>query len=208
MPELYEEKKKSWIGRIITYAFFAVGIFIVSAIIFRSYKMSDIPVCDDVIFDRATYQAYEENPKDFKVYTYGLRKRFESVAGNKLLQLKYMYYIPSTKQMQVSVKYSTDYAELATDEHLPLELVLKNEKGDILPDYFYEYGSKYDYGYIRICWNGAEITDASEYTLYIYLPVENEESELIGKFTLQDAHSAYREIELNKDNAPAIFTNK
>lgn len=203
-----EEEKKSWFGTLVTCIFFALGIFIISMIIFRSYKMSDIPLCDDIIFNESTYEAYEENPDDFKVYTYGLRKRFESVAGNKLLQLKYMYYIPGTNQIQVSIKYSTDYAETATDDHLPLELVLKNEKGNVLSDYFYEYGSKYDYGYVRICWNNAPITDTSEYTLYIYLPVENKESKLIGKFTLQDAHSARSEIELTKKNAPAVFEEK
>lgn len=201
---MYEEEKSSVLGRIFTYLIIASAIFILSCFIFRSYKMSDIPLCDDILCDEEISAAYSENSEDFKVYTYGLRKRFESVGANQLLQLKYLYYIPSAKQMQITVKYNTSYAEPA-EEKFPFELILKNEKSEILDDYYYEYGEKYGYGYIRISFCDVEIEKDSEYTLYVYLPKENEESQLLGKFILQDANSAYQETKLTVKNAPFIF---
>ena len=203
---MYEEpRKKSIVGWILTCCFFSIGIFIICCFIFRSCRMQDAPVCDDVLFDRKSLEIYNKSPDEYTVYTYGLRKRFESVDANYLLQVKYMYYIPAAKQMQVTVKYNTVYADAPTDDTLPLKLVLKNEKSEEMTDYFYEYDVKNEYAYIRICYNGIEVSDTSEYTLYIHLPKEDGTYKQIGKFIMQDANSTYGEIELNKKNAPILF---
>ncbi len=203
---MYEEnKKRSLPVKILTYSFFSVGIFIISCFIFRSCKMSDAPICDDVLFDSELTEIYNAAPEEFTVYTYGLRKRFESVGENYLLQLKYMYYIPSAKKMQVTVKYNTVYADAPTDDTLPFELVLKNEKSTELKDFFYEYEVKNGYAYIRLCYNDIDVTDTSEYTLYINLPLQDGTSKQLGKFILQDSHSAYGKIRLTEKNAPAVF---
>lgn len=201
---MYEEEKKSIVGRLFTYFIFALGIFVISCFIFRSYRMSDISLCDDVLFNETTYEAYNSDKENFKVYTYGLRKRFESVQANQLLQMKYMYYIPECSQMQVTVKYNTSYAHVATEEQLPLRLVLKDEKSNEYNDFFYEFGDKYGYGYIRICYEDVVFTDESEYTLFVYGDIDGEEK-LLGKFVMQDSHSARAEIKLDKKTAPDLF---
>ncbi len=201
---MYEEEKKSIVGRLFTYLIFALGIFVISCFIFRSYRMRDIPLCDDILFNESTYEAYNSDKDNFKVYTYGLRKRFESVQANQLLQLKYMYYIPDASQMQVTVKYNTSYAPVATKEQLPLKLVLKDEKSNTYDNFFYEFGDKYGYGYIRICYENVVFTDESEYTLFVYGDIEGEEK-LLGKFVMQDSHSARSEIKLDKKTAPNLF---
>lgn len=206
---MYEERKKSSTPvKILTYSFFSLGIFIICCFIFRSCKMSDAPICDDIIFDSELYEIYNKNPEEFKVYTYGLRKRFESVGENYLLQLKYMYYIPSANKMQVTVKYNTVYAGVPTDTVLPFDIVLKNEKSEEMSDFYYEYELKNGYAYIRLCYNCIEVTDTSEYTLYINLPTADGSSKQLGKFILQDAHSAYSRISITKKNAPTLFKNK
>lgn len=203
---MYEEhKKSSIIVKLLTWSFFSLGIFIICCFIFRSCKMSDAPICDDILFDSELYEIYNENPEEFKVYTYGLRKRFESVGENYLLQLKYMYYIPYAEKMQVTVKYNTVYAGVPTDTALPFDIILKNEKSEEMSDFYYEYDVKNSYAYIRLCYNNIKISDTSEYTLYINLPQQNKDTKQIGKFILQDTHSAYSEIQLTKKNAPALF---
>lgn len=201
---MFEEEKKSIVGRLLTYFIFALGIFVISCFIFRSYRMSDIPLCDDILFNENTYEAYNSDKDNFKVYTYGLRKRFESVLANQLLQLEYMYYIPDASQMQVTVKYNTSYAPVATKEKLPLRLVLKDEKSNEYNDFFYEFGDKYGYGYIRICYENVVFTDESEYTLFVYGDIDGEEK-LLGKFIMQDSNSTYGEVKLNKKTAPELF---
>ena len=166
--------------------------------------MSDIEIADDVIFNDEIMQIYKESPEDFKVYTYGLRKRVESVDANQLLQMKNMYYIPSVKQMQVTVKYNTSYASAPDGKTLPLKLDLRDEENRSYDNYFYEYGDKNGYAYIRISFADVEFSETSEYILYVYLE-RNGEDKQIGKFIMQDSSSACREIKLTKKNAPALF---
>lgn len=201
---MYEEEKGSCLGRIFTYLFFALGIFIIGCFVFRSCKMSDIELADDVIFNDEIMQLYEQSPEEFKVYTYGLRKRVESVEANQLLQMKYMYYIPSAKHMQVTVKYNTSYADKPTDDNLPLKLVLRDQENNVYDDFFYEHGERNGYAYIRISFANVEFSKDTEYILYVYYEKNGEEKQ-IGKFIMQDKSSASREIELTEKNAPALF---
>ena len=169
--------------------------------------MSDADIADDVIFNDVTFEAYKNSPENFKVMTYDLEKRFEAVENNQLLQLEYLYYIPTTQQMQLTIKYNTSYANVATDTFLPFILTLKNEAGEIHNDYFYQYDEKNGYGYIRICWNGVKFTDESEYTLRI----EQQKGEKVvsrGLFLIQKSTTASKEIKLTEKNAPFIFLNR
>ena len=201
---MYEEEKKSLIGRLFIYLIFALGIFVLSCFIFRSYRMSNIPLCDDILFNETTYEAYNSDKENFKVYHYGLHKRFESVLANQLLQMEYMYYIPIASQMQVTVKYNTSYAPVPTEDTLPLRLVLMDEKSNVYDDFFYEFGDKHGYGYIRICYENIVFTDESEFTMYVYGDIDGKE-ELLGKFIMQDSHSTYGEVRFNKKTVPQFF---
>lgn len=203
---MYEEtNKKSIIKLILSGLFFAIFFFIMSSIIFNSCRMSDAEISDDVIFDEITINAYNKNKTDFKVYAYDIEKRFEAVEANQLLQIKYLYYIPEALQMQVTIKYNTSYAKMPTKDYIPFELILKDEEGNILNDYFYEPSENDGYGYIRVCWNGVEFSDSSEYTLHINQNV-NGKTVTRGTFLMQKATTAYKEIKLTKNNAPYIFS--
>ncbi len=205
MYEEEEKKKGITLGKLLAGILYAAGLFIIFTIIFRSYKMSDIPLCDDLICDEEIISSYEENPEEFKVLTYGLRKRFESVNDNKLLQMKYLYYIPSARQMQVTVKFNKSYGgEIGKDE-MPLRLVLKDAKGNTYDNCYFRTGEKYEYGYLRISYRNIEFTADSEFTLYVYLPEETDTSKYIGRFTMQDANSAYTDTKLTKKVTPELI---
>ena len=195
----------STVKLIFTGLFFAVFFFIMSSILFNSCRMSDAEISDDVIFDDITISTYESNKNDFKVYSCNIEKRFESVEKNQLLQLKYLYYIPDARQMQVTIKYNTSYADAPSKDNIPFELILKDESGNLLSDYFYEASEKDGYGYIRVCWNGVEFSDSSEYTLHINQNV-NGNSVSRGTFLMQKSTTAYTELKLDKKNAPNIFS--
>ncbi|MBR5308252.1 MAG: hypothetical protein IKU43_05730 [Clostridia bacterium] len=203
---MYEEneKKKSPIGVVFSALFFGIFLFIMCSIIFNSCRMSDSDICDDVIFDDRTYEAYNSSPEDFSVEAYDIEKRFEAVEANQLLQLKYLYYIPSAKQMQVTIKYNTSYAETTDSTELPLNLTLKNHTGEILDDFFFVTDVKDGYGYIRICWNNVEFSDKSEYTLHVTQKKGDKEVNR-GSFLMQKATTAHKEIKLTKKNAPEII---
>ncbi len=194
---------KTIVGKILLWLLFALGIFIIGCFIFRSYKMSDIDLCDDILCSEKTYEAYDDG--DFRVYTYGLRKRFESIEANQLMQLKFCYYIPETKQLQVTLKYNTSYADAPTKEKIPFILYLRDEKGNVLEDYFYDCGDKYGYGYIRLCFEDVEKRDNCEYTLYVDMPGEDGEVKNLSRFTLLSSTSAYEETKLNKKIASALL---
>ncbi len=196
--------KKSLIGTVLTALFFAVFIFIMSSFIFNSCRMSDHEIADDVIFDDVTIKAYNDAKDSFTVLMYDIEKRFEAVEANKLLQLKYFYYIPEARQMQLTIKYNTSYAPAPTEESLPFEIILKEHTGEIKNDFFYASAEKDGYGYIRIAWNDVEFTKESEYTLHIN---QEKDGKTInrGSFLMQKPTTAYTEMKLTKKNAPYIF---
>lgn len=199
-----EESKKSFLRFIISTLFMSVFVFIMCSFIFNSCRMSDSDIADDVIFDDKTDEVYKSSPDDFEVYTYDIEKRFEAIDGNQLLQLKYLYYIPSARQMQITIKYNTGYASPATDTYLPFELILKNHLGDVYEDYFYEFDEKSGYGYIRICWNNVDFTQDSEHILYINQEI-NGKMISRGSFLMQKATTAKEKTKLTKNNAPNIY---
>lgn len=205
---MYEENNKKSLLKTILYSIFmGIFLFIMCAIIVRSCQSIDSPIADDVIFDDITKKAYNDSPEDFKVITYDLEKRFEAVEANQLLQLKFLYFIPSAKQMQITIKYNISYAKPATDTFLPFDLILKNDSGDILNDYFYEHDEKDGFAYIRIAWNNVEFTDKSEYTLQINQKKEGK-TVTRGTFLIQKGSTAHQDTPLTKDIAPYIFSKK
>ena len=204
---MYEENEKKSIPRtVLTFLFLFLFIFIMSSFIINSCRMSDHEIADDVIFDTKTKDAYNSDKENFTVRVYNIEKRFEAVEGNQLMQLKYFYYIPSTNQMQLTVKYNTSYAATPTNDSIPFELLLKDQSGKTYNDYFYECAEKNGYGYIRVCWNEVEFLDKSEYTLLIN---QNKDGKMVsrGAFLMQKPSTAYEEIKLTKKNAPSIFRN-
>ncbi len=200
-----ENTKKSTVGSILYGLFFAVFIFIMSSFIFNSCRMSDHDIADDVIFNETTKSVYESSKDDFKVLVYDIEKRFEAVEANKLLQLKYFYYIPDAKQMQLTIKYNTSYASAPTKENQPFDIKLTDHEGNTKENYFYEAAEKDGYGYIRICWDDIYFSDTSEYTLFISQEVDGKIKER-GRFLMQKPTTAYEEVRLNKKNAPYIFS--
>jgi len=199
-----ESTKKSPVGMILYAIFFAIFIFIMSSIIFNSCRMSDHNIADDIIFDDMTKRVYEDSKDDFTVLMYDVEKRFEAVEANQLLQLKYFYYIPDAKQMQLTIKYNTSYAAAPTKQAIPFEILLKDHEGNNNSNYFYEAAEKDGYGYIRICWNNIHFDENSEYTLYINQEVDGKVKER-GRFLMQKPSTAYKKMRITKKNAPYIY---
>jgi len=197
-----EPKKRSLIGTILYSLFFGLFIFIMSSFIINSCRMHDHEIADDIIFDENTKNAYEKGTENFKVIEYGLKdKRFASVQANQLLQLKYLYYIPSANQAQLTIKYNTSYAEPASDTSIPFDIVLKDKNGIEMTDYYYEHAEKDGYAYIRMAWNNVEFSDKSEYTLHIEL--EKDGKQIVDEsFLLQHAQTPHREMRLHKGMFP------
>ncbi len=203
--KMNENKPKRSIIKTILYAlFYGIFMFIMCSFIFNSCRMSDTEIADDVIFDENTIKAYEADKENFEVLVYDIEKRFEAVEANKLLQLKYFYYIPEAEQMQLTIKYNTVYADAPTEDFIPFELILKDHSGNVIEDYFYEAAEKQGFGYIRIAWNGVKFTDESEYTLHIN---QEKDGKMVsrGSFLMQKSTTAHKAIKLNKKNAPYIF---
>ena len=196
--------KRSIVKTVVYALFYSVFIFIMSSFILNSCKMSDHEIADDVIFDKNTVKAYESSKENFNVQVYNIEKRFEAVEANKLLQLKYFYYIPEANQMQLTVKYNTEYAKAPTDEFMPFEIILKDQNGNTVDNYFFKGAEKDGYGYIRIAWNGVEFTEESEYTLTV-----NQEKDgktvTRGTFLMQKPSTAHETLKLKKKNAPYIY---
>lgn len=199
-----ENTKRSIVGTILYALFIGVFIFIMSCFMINSCRMSDSDIADDVIFDDITKEIYEADKENFEVRVYNIEKRFEAVEANKLLQLKYFYYIPEADQMQLTIKYSTDYAAAPTKESIPLIITLKDHTGKIISDTFYECDEKQGYGYIRMAWNGVVFSDESEYTLFVD---QEKDGKIVhrGTFLMQRAGTASEKVKLTKKNAPYIF---
>lgn len=176
-----------------------------NAITEKKTKFFDNGISDDVLVDENVRKAYDELGDEFEVYAYSIATRFKAVDDNQLLQIDHLYYIPSANQMQVTVRYSTAYAEPATESFLPFIFELKDKNGNILSDFYYDFGVDGKFCDIRLAYKGVCFDDTSEYMLAIKQE-RNGNIVTHGDFLLQNSATASRRIELDSYNAHRLLS--
>lgn len=207
--EIFNEqpKKKGFtIGKLFK-AILLLFIVLVYAVLFTRCMLSrDHKIVDEVLRDEAFESALLQNPDDFNVQQYPMQSAWVAIRENRLIEFDSLHYVPLAKQMQFSVKYSTDLAGFDYEQDIPFKFRLVNENGEEFTDFWYKSASRSRFGFIRVCFNGVpfEIDGQFDengkqkrhtYTLYIDMIQQNGEYYELCSYQIYDGSTISKLID-------------
>ena len=157
--------------RIIKWIGVAIIIVIIGCLLYRCVTHRFEPaVSDKIIMTEEFLELYNNDPENFEVRRYGIQQPWVDVVERqgRLMEIKHLYYIPSTRQLQITLKYNADivpeeYAVLPasgtseTMKGVPFEVSLVDEANNEYKTFVYETGERERYRYIRLCFDDVDI---------------------------------------------------
>ena len=150
------EKKPHIIIRILKWTGIGIILLICALLFYRCVTSTDHPIVKKVLMNSEFLEEYEKDAENVKVQKYGMQSAWVSVAQGRLIEFNNLYYIPATKQLQVSIKYNHDIIK-GDFEGIPFKLRLVDENGNVYDNYFYETASRERFRYIRVCFDDIEL---------------------------------------------------
>ncbi len=154
-----EEKKPSVIKKLFKWIAVAIMLAVYIVLFIRIFVSCDSEIVDSIIKTDRIVSEYEKDPENFEIQQYEITGWYKSINDGKLLSVDNLYYFPSADSLQISVKFNKDIllcdAEYS-DELLPFEFYLEDEQGNIYSEYTAVYDERFDFGYIRLCFEGIE----------------------------------------------------
>ena len=157
-PDIEEPKKKGFtIGKLFKGMALAVIVLIYGILIVRCSMYRDDQVVSEILVNDTTRKTYHSDPNAFTVEQYGMQKAWVAVKEGRLVEFNYLYYLKAAKQLQVSVKFNRDILQ---DANLPtesLKFYLTDENGTVYEDYFFKDKRKFDYRYVRLCFENIDL---------------------------------------------------
>ncbi len=165
-----EEKKPSVIKKVFKLVAVAIMLAVYLILFIRIFVSCDSDIVDMIIKTDRIVSEYEKDPENFEIQQYEITNWYKSINDGKLLSVDNLYYFPSADSLQISVKFNKDIlthdAEYS-NELLPFEFYLEDEQGNIYTEYTAVYDERYDFGYIRLCFENIEFEiqdgEADEY---------------------------------------------
>ena len=166
-----EEKKPSLIAKLFKAAAICIMLSMLTVLCIRFFVSCDSKIMDDILKTPQIEAAYKASPGDFEIQKHEIRFWYvsknpaddeESDMGGKILSLSDFYYIPATKNLQISVKFNTeilpDRQTVYSADLLPFELYLTDENGTVYSECSATlYDERFSYGYIRVNFEGIDL---------------------------------------------------
>ena len=157
-PDIPETPKKGFtIGKLFKW----LAIFLIAAVyavlIARCTMYKDDKLVSKVLVNDTTHEAYLAAGDDFSVRQYGMNSAWVAVKEGRLVEFNKLYHIEAARQLQISVKYNKDIATEKQDGSTPFTFYLTDENGTRYEDYFFEQANKFQYVYLRICFEGIDL---------------------------------------------------
>ena len=196
-----EVKKTNIFVRIIKWLGLAVIFFIIGCLLYRCATHRFEPdVSDKIIMTEEFLEICKTGNEKPEIRKYGIQKPWVDVLERqgRLMEFKYLYHIPSTHQLLVTLKYNSDIVPEAFDTlpekgtsldmtGIPFEIALRDETGREYTDFVFETAERERFRYIRLCFNGVDIetgeTDGDgeplRHTLFVKLKMITDD----GSFT-------------------------
>ena len=164
-------KKQNLPLKILKWLVLAVIIFIIGCLLYRCATHRIEPeVSDKIIVSEEFLEIYNEKNELPEVRKYGIQKPWVDVLGRqgRLMEFKYLYYIPSTRQLLVTLKYNEDIVPTefymlpekgdSTDmSGIPFMISLRDETEREYKDFVYETAELERFRYIRLCFDDVDI---------------------------------------------------
>lgn len=152
---MYDEEKKPSVAKkifkTIAYALMA-GIYLILAV--RIFVSCDSPILDELLKTPAIEEAHQAEGDSFEIRQYELLNWYKSINDGKLLAVDTLYYLPSTENLQIGVKFNKDILPDRdgdySAEKLPFTIYLEDEEGNRYDEFTALYDERYSFGYIRL----------------------------------------------------------
>ena len=154
-----EENKKQHIAvRIIKWIGVGVIVLIVALLFYRCATHADHPIVEKVLMNDAFLDLYDVGGRQPEVRKYGMQKPWVDVyeREGRLIEFNNLYYIPATRQLQISLKYNNDIVP-ENFEGFPFRLSLVDENENEFSEFWYEKAQKERYRYLRVCFENIDI---------------------------------------------------
>ena len=186
------KKRGFTIGKLLKFIVGALIIFMLGTIVVRCSLYSDDKIVKKVLVNEVTRTAYQENPEDFAVEKYGIKKSWIDVSQGRIIEFKELYHIKEAKQLQFCVKYKMDIAEYVDDTTgIPFKFTLVDNYSISYTDYFFEQKEKHGYNYIRLCFENIELVDEKKAPNSAGLPARKTYTLLVDRL---EEDGSYREL--------------
>jgi hypothetical protein len=191
------EKPKSLVGRIGGWIGLAIIVLVMGLIFFRIYIQKVPSAAAQFIWTADTLAAYQEDADSLKIYTQELtsynyptgkdangqmeyeRITYNTITSDGTFQVSDLVYIPSTKELQITVRYNRlaiskvmeaySLSEEPTGElfFFAIEGIQDSENG-YATDYSYFSYSRFTYEYRRLVFRNVDLTNSSLLYLNVY----------------------------------------
>ena len=178
--------KKITVGKIIKktllYSLRIASFFVIAILLWRIFSGEAPKNMQELLFTDATVQSFNTAPKNFDVYYY---KHKDNITKDGKFAASHIYYIPSEKQVQITVRYNNstikmlmeDYSLSSEPEFEPFIFTLTDGMGNTYTEYKYISGKKNMYNYRRLVFDGVDLN-----SLIVEEPAFNATEDEINEF--------------------------
>ncbi len=178
--------KKITVGKIIKktllYSLRLVSFFVIAILLWRIFSGEAPKNMQELLFTDATVQSLNNSPDNFDVYYY---KHKDNLTRDGKFAASHVYYIPSEKQVQVTVRYNNstlkmlmeDYSLSAEPNFEPFVFTLTDGMGNTYTEYKYISVKKNMYNYRRLVFDGVDLN-----SLIVEEPAFNATEEEVNAF--------------------------
>ena len=178
--------KKITLGKIIKktilYSLRIASFFVIAILLWRIFSGEAPKNMQELLLTEDTVQSLNNTPDSFKVYSYVHK---DNLTADGKFAASHVYYIPSEKQLQVTVRYNNstiktlmkDYSLSAEPEFEPFVFTLTDGMGNTYTEYKYISGKKNMYNYRRLVFDGVDLD-----SLIVEEPAFNATEEEINEF--------------------------
>ncbi len=209
-PDIPETPKKGFtIGKLFKW----LALFLIAAVyailIARCTMYKDDKLVSKILVNDTTREAYLAAGDTFSVRQYGMNSAWVAVKEGRLVEFNKLYHLEAARQLQISVKYNKDIATAGQDGSTPFTFYLTDENGTRYEDYFFEQANKFQYVYLRLCFEGIDLVspDAElnengvpirkKYTLHMVLPTEQGEDTELCRYEIYDGSDISKVIDFD-----------
>ena len=178
--------KKITVGKIIKktllYSLRIASFFVIAILLWRIFSGEAPKNMQELLFTDATVQSLNNNPDSFDVYSY-VHKDNLTLDGK--FAASHVYYIPSEKQVQVTVRYNNstikkliqEYSLSGEPDFEPFVFTLTDGLGNTYTEYKYISGKKNMYNYRRLVFDGIDLN-----SLIVEEPAFNATEDEVNEF--------------------------
>lgn len=227
---IHTDPKKLTVGKVIKKTFFytlrMIAVLVVGILFWRIFSSGDTELAKSFLWNESAISAYNENAEEFTAFYY---KRPDNYTKDGKFQASNVYFVPSTGQFQITVRYNNSTLKKLAEEYglekIPsgevFVFTLTDNFGNVYTEYEIAEDSKNLYNYRRVVFDNVDMTAKKtveedgkqvekvfeELYINVYYIDKVQLSVPYGKMTVYDTKYYHEPVDLSKyqikDNAPS-----